>query len=324
MPFVHFELCILHFRFYIFLYLRLRNFASIMIKRIAYFILVSIFLAGCEKSITFTPENAESLVVVEATIENGQAPIVILSNSVNYFSQISPEILAGSFIRNASIEISNGILTHKLKEYIIPGLNGYNLYYYSVDSASLSTAFKGEFGKSYSLNITTGGKDYTANTSIPLLAKKIDSLWWDKAPGNIDTSFVKVVARVTDPPGYGNYIRYFTRRNQEPFWPGRNSAFDDQVVDGKTYDVQIDRGVNRNEEIDEETYALFDRGDTVTIKQCNIDKQTYDFWRTIEYSYASIGNPFSSPTKVLGNIKGGGLGYFGGYAAQYISLIIPK
>lgn len=295
-----------------------------MIKRIVYFILASIVLARCEKSITFTPENAESLVVVEATIENGQAPVVILSSSVNYFSQISPDILSNSFIRNANIEISNGTLTHKLKEYVISGINGYNLFYYSVDSANLSTAFKGEFEKSYTLKITTGGKDYTAITTIPALAKKIDSLWWQKAPGNLDSNYVKVVARVTDPPGYGNYIRYFTRRNQEPFWPGRNSTFDDQIVDGKTYDVQIDRGVNRNEVIDEETYTLFDRGDTVTLKQCNIDKPTYDFWRTIEYSYASIGNPFSSPTKVLTNIKGGGLGYFGGYAAQYISLIIPK
>jgi hypothetical protein len=43
----------------------------------------------------------------------------------------------------------------------------------------------------------------------------------------------------------------------------------------------------------------------------------------MEFSYQSIGNPFSSPTKVLGNVKGA-LGYFGGYAVQYKSLVIPK
>ncbi|MGB8193468.1 MAG: DUF4249 family protein, partial [Chitinophagaceae bacterium] len=53
------------------------------------------------------------------------------------------------------------------------------------------------------------------------------------------------------------------------------------------------------------------------------DKATFDFWRTMEFSYASIGNPFSSPTKVLGNVKGA-LGYFGGYAVQYKTIIIPK
>jgi len=297
-----------------------------MLKRVSYFILICILLYGCEKSISFTPDNADPLVVVEATIENDLAPIVILSHSVNYFSEITPDILANSFIHDANIEISNGTLTHKLKEYkVARSVSGYDLYYYSIDSANLSTAFLGEFSKTYSLKIITGGKEYTSTTTIPALVKKIDSLWWEKPTGSLDTTvFAKLMAKVTDPPGYGNYIRYFTSRNKEPFWPGLNSSFDDQIVDGTTYNVQIDQGVNRNEEFDDETYALFNRGDTVTVKQCNIDKATYDFFRTLEYSYASIGNPFSSPTKVLTNIKGGGLGYFGGYAAQYISLIIPK
>jgi hypothetical protein len=43
----------------------------------------------------------------------------------------------------------------------------------------------------------------------------------------------------------------------------------------------------------------------------------------MEFNYSSIGNPFSSPTKVLGNIKGGALGYFGGYAVQYSTIVIP-
>ena len=61
------------------------------------------------------------------------------------------------------------------------------------------------------------------------------------------------------------------------------------------------------------TYSYFGRGDIMSVKFCNIDKAVFDFWRTMEYSYASIGNPFSSPTKVIGNISNGALGYFGGY-----------
>ncbi len=68
---------------------------------------------------------------------------------------------------------------------------------------------------------------------------------------------------------------------------------------------------------------FFNKGDTITLKFTNIDKSTFDFWRTMEYSYQSIGNPFSSPTRVTGNIKGA-LGYFGGYAAQYKTVIVPK
>jgi hypothetical protein len=289
-----------------------------------YLIFLLAFLSSCEKSITFKLDSPQPLVVVEASIENGQAPVVILSKSVDYFSKITPQILANSFIRNATVEISNGTKTHRLKEYIIPDSSGYNLYYYSIDSANLGTAFVGELAHNYSLKLLVEGKEYTATTTIPALVKQLDSLWYEKGPPNYDSNFVKLMARTTDPAGYGNYIRYFTKSNREPFWPGLNSVFDDQIIDGKTYNVQVDKGVNRNESFNQETFNLFYKGDTATVKFCNIDKTTFDFWRTMEYSYGSIGNPFSSPTKVLGNIKGGALGYFGGYAAQYISLVIPK
>lgn len=281
-------------------------------------------LAACEKAITFTPRNAEPVVVIEATIENGEAPTVILSRSLNYFSKLSPDSLANSFIRNAEVYVSNGVKTHRLKEYAFPANNGYTIYYYSTDSANLATAFEGEFSKSYSLQVKTGGREYTATTTIPALTKKIDSLWWLPAPNNPDSSKVIVMSRTTDPPGFGNYIRYYTQSNAEVFYPGLNSVFDDQIVDGKTYDIQIEHGVDRNQSIDLEEYAFFYRGDIVTVKLCNIDKATFDFWRTMEYNYSSIGNPFSSPVKVLSNIKGGGLGYFGGYAAQYYTLVIPQ
>ncbi len=126
-----------------------------------------------------------------------------------------------------------------------------------------------------------------------------------------------------DPSGFGDYIRYFTKRNSEPFYPGLNSIFDDQVIDGTSYEIQVERGIPRTGTIPD-GYSFFDKGDVITLKLCNIDKATYDFWRTMEFSYASVGNPFSSPTKVVNNISSGGLGYFGGYAAQYRTIIIPQ
>ena len=116
-------------------------------------------MAACEKAINFQPQNADTAVVVEAYIENGQAPIVILSKSMDYFSKINQDILANSFINGATIFISNGTKTHKLREYIVPVLSGYNLFYYSIDSFDLATAFVGEFNKAYSLRIIVDGKE---------------------------------------------------------------------------------------------------------------------------------------------------------------------
>ena len=49
---------------------------------------VSIIAAGCEKKIDFHLDEPGPKLVVEATIENGQPPVVILSRSLNYFSTI--------------------------------------------------------------------------------------------------------------------------------------------------------------------------------------------------------------------------------------------
>ena len=286
--------------------------------------ILGLIFASCEKTISFKPNDSPPVVVIEATIENGKPPVVILSHSLNYFNTISPDLLASSFIRNAEVTVSNGTKTHRLKEYGVPVANGYALYYYSTDSSNLSTAFTGEFGKSYSLSVKVDEKEYTATTTIPTLAKKIDSLWWKPAPNEPDTVKVVLMGRFTDPPGLGNYTRYFTQVDGLLFYPGLNSVMDDQLTDGTTYDFQIEKGVDRNNGINLQEYAFFDKGDSIVVKYCNIDKATFDFWRTMEYSYSNVGNPFGAPTTVLSNIQGGGLGYFGGYAAQYIAIKIPK
>lgn len=281
-------------------------------------------LMSCEKTLDIKPDVQTPKLVVEAQIESGLPPIVVLSSSLNYFSTIDSASLNDSYVHGANVSLSDGTKLVPLKEYTVPLRGGYFFYYYSTSQTSPATSMVGTLGRKYDLTIGAGGQTYTATTNIPLLTKKIDSLWWKKAPNNPDTSKVVLMARVTDPLGYGNYIRYFTKVNNKDFNPGLNSVFDDQIIDGKTYDVQVDQGVFRNEKVEFEEYGYFKRGDTATVKFCNIDKASYDFWRTWEFTYRSVGNPFSTPGKVLGNISNGGLGSFCGYAIQYKSLIIPK
>jgi len=296
-----------------------------MFKCLLGWIFLCILISSCEKAINFDLSASPTQLVVDASIENNKEPVVILSNSLNYFGKINENVLEQSFVHNALITISNGAKTQTLKEYQKDNLAGAGpLYYYSTNDSDLANLFFGEFNTSYSLNITVSSKQYTAKTTIPTIAKKIDSLWWIPAPHNTDTTLVVLNGRVTDPPGYGNYIRYFTEVDSGGFFPGLTSVYDDQITDGTTYNVEIDQGVDRNQSLDINNYSFFHKGDSITVKFCNIDKATFDFWRTMEYNYQSIGNPFSSPTQVLGNISNGALGYFGGYAAQYISLKVPK
>jgi hypothetical protein len=292
-------------------------------KYLFFLITVSFILISCEKGVTFDLEESAPKLVVEATIETNQPPFVVLSKSQNFFAQINADILAQSFVRNAEVYVSNGILTHKLKEYATPLSNGYTFYFYSLDSSNLPTAFVGQTNTQYSLRIVADGKEYTATTKIPTITRRIDSVFWKQAPGSKAPNKAVVMVKATDQLGLGDYIRYFTKRNREGFYPAFNSVFDDQIIDGISYEVEVERGVDRTQDLPDD-YTLFEKGDTVTLKLTQIDKATFDFWRTMEFSYANIGNPFGSPTKVLSNISNGALGYFGGYAPQFRTIIIPR
>src|SRR4029078_8709209 len=122
----------------------------------------------------------------------------------------SPDMLTQSFVHGADVTVSNGSLTHKLKEYSRALGNGVSLYYYSIDSSNLSTSFVGQLNHQYSLKINSEGKEYTATTTIPNLTKKIDSVWWKNPPviSGSDTNKVIVMVKATDAPGYGDYVRY--------------------------------------------------------------------------------------------------------------------
>jgi hypothetical protein len=286
-------------------------------------LIVLLAFVSCERAIDPKLENQPSKLVVDGQIEQGQPPVIVLTRSIGYFSSIDSTQLKNTFVHNAIVTVSNGIITHQLKEYAVPVSNG-TVYFYSNDPAQPATVITGQVGKTYSLSIQAEGKTYTSSTTIPQPAKKLDSLWWKPAPRPEFGWEVVLWVRATDPPGYGNYIRYFTKRNSGQFLPGLYSVYDDQFVDGKTYDLQVDPGQDKNLPRDHpDRSPFFAKGDTVTLKFCNIDKTTHDFWRTWEYSYSAIGNPFGTPAKVQGNISNDALGAFCGYSVQYKSLIIP-
>ena len=285
------------------------------------FVLFASLLLSCEKNIDFDLKQSPDVLVVDAEIENDKAPTVILTKSFSYFSTIDPQLLAQSFVHNADVYISNGTLTHKLKEYSYPLVPGYLAYLYSIDSSSLATAFLGEFNKAYTLKIITDGEEYNASVRIPSLATFPDSVYFKQAPFIPDTNKRSMFVKAHDPVGLGNYVRYFTKRNSNPFWPGQASVYSDEVIDGTTYDVSFPQGIDRNDPPKADS-NFYKRGDTVTLKFCNIDRSTYTYWTTWEFAYQSIGNPFSQPNKVVGNISNGALGVFCGYAAWYRKQIV--
>src|SRR5690349_10817907 len=131
------------------------------LHKIYFLFLMLIIFSSCEKTIKLKVQDQPSKLVVDASIENDQFPVVVLSTSLNYFSSISAEELAKSFVHDAVITISDGTKISQLKEYSYHDTSGVTLYYYTIDSANLVNAIAGQFNKQYHLDIKTkDGQEY--------------------------------------------------------------------------------------------------------------------------------------------------------------------
>lgn len=289
----------------------------------AYF--VCSLASSCEKNVDFKLRPGTEKVVVEGTIETGLPPYIFLTKSIGFFSNIDLNTLADAFLHDAVITVSDGNDTVMLKEYQFSN-NGAPFYFYTVDSADIhALAFRGIAGRHYELKIRYAGATYTSSTLIPYPVP-LDSLWAlpppeAEMPEDYPDSRL-LYAQYTDPDTPGNRIRYFTQTNNAPFLAPLYSVYDDAIINGTSVQIQLPSGFNKMDSINRETLGYFYKGDTVVIKWCSIDKQVFDFWRTLEYSFGSTGNPFSSPVEVTTNMSGGALGVWAGYGSIYDTLII--
>ncbi len=311
---------------------------------------------SCTKEIDIDIPGENQQVVVEGTIENGVPPILLLTKSQNFFGTIDINNFDSYFIHEAYVKITGSDGTEEtlielcLQNLHLPEaqqeivLNA--LGFTSIDSADIpnicvytvpdivtyfstgSCNFMGKERTTYQLDIVSPplfGSDsvrVTSSTYIPT-AVGLDSLSIRPATNEkYKDSMVSIYANVSVPDTFGNFLRYKTRRNSEPFYnPLGSSVYDDKLFVGLTISLPLERGQNPNADFDFETDTYFWKGDTVTVKWSNIDSKTYDFFYTLENDGGD--NPFSGAVKIKSNIHNG-LGVWAGYATKYYQIIIPK
>jgi hypothetical protein len=277
---------------------------------------------GCERNVTVEVPESEEQIVVEGKIETDGFPQVILSRSLPFFGEINVNEVFQNTIQGATVIVEDGFTIDTLKQF--PGFG----YYFG-------TQIIGVPGRTYKLTIYVEGKTLYSITTIPHPVI-LDSVWW-KVDGNRD-SLGFAWAHITDPDTLGNCYQWFAQRiNQYTFGvdsgevkdsvfiaaPG--SVFEDKFFNVKSFDFSFPRGFFRfstkEDDYNEERY-FFKRGDTIVVKFCSIDRNTFEFWRTEETQVQNNGNPFGSPAPVTHNIEGG-LGIWGGFA-PYFDTIIAK
>jgi Domain of unknown function (DUF4249) len=309
---------------------------------------------ACTKDLTpDQPNDLSYNLVVDGNIENGKPPIVLLTRSTKVFGDLNVNTLGSFLVHGADVRVvTDAHDTIQLEEICLktlpiadslkrPLLAGLGIVVYDSASVPDVCAYTLPIGEltsyfgggvcthcgveqhSYGLIIRHQGQVVTATTSIPEVLG-VGGLTLRPKPNN--DSLVNVVAKLVVPPGYGRFVRYWTKRNQEPYYtPFTGSVFDDKFFSGKTVELPLERGISASygTTVNQETFGYFWRGDTVVIKWVNIDSHTYDFFLTLENDGGN--SPFGAPIKVKSNVVGNkAIGIWAGYGAKYYTVVIPK
>ena len=274
-------------------------------KNLIPFLFLMLLLTSCEKDITVDLPVPESQIVIEGYITPGTSAYVFISKSVAYFAPVDSAALLSAAVKNATVIVSDGIITDTLVE-LDPNYG----YFY------ISPNITGEVGKTYTLTvITETGETATAVTTInpPV---PLDSIWY--LPQNPDDSLGWTWARLSDPPAVENNYRWFAKRlgKDDDFIAPIGSVIEDKFFDGLAFDFAYNRGSVPNstaEDDNNEEEGYFKRGDTIVVKWACITKESFDFWRSAETQSSSNGNPFGSPAPLKSNIEGG-IGIWEGFS----------
>jgi hypothetical protein len=314
-------------------------------------VVISFLFFGCEKEIDVELPDVESRIVVDGQIENGKAPIVLLTRSQGYFEPTDLQALQDIFIQGAKVSVKHNGQTDTLVEVCSSSLPPQLLEQLSEQTGFspealqqidicgyTSFTFVGETNTVYDLKVEVGEEVLTSSTKINNLVE-LDSLWFEIA-GEAD-SLGFLWAEITDPDTLGNAYRWFAKRiNDYPAWSENageqkdqsyiapiGSAYDDQFYNGLSFEFAYYRGVATNSgkpDDQNEERGYYKLGDTVAVRGCHIDRGVFRFVQSFETNVSQAGSPFASPANVDSNIEGG-LGVWAGYAAAYDTVVcVPQ
>ncbi|NEM97045.1 DUF4249 domain-containing protein [Pontibacter burrus] len=265
-------------------------------KRILY-LLPLVFLLSCdmEKEIEVVLPPHEPQLVVECYLENGYTFEATVLESSSYFDPPTAPAIP-------STEVYIMYRDKRVQLNYNPGYNNRTNRYYTHKS---STRMNAKPGETYRIEVI-GTKDRVVTGFTTILPKvPISELEWkfnDKDKALLLTTF-------QDDPDMTNYYRYMTHVGSMKKNARRDFVTDDNLTNGKvtTYGSAYD----------------YEVGDTLILSLFNIEKQYYDFLRSVSDARNANGNPFSQPTKIKSSVQGG-IGIFTNLVYDRKTVIIKE
>ncbi len=301
-------------------------------------VLLGLSFSACERE--FIPEESteEPEIVVEGYIEAGPGTnptFVTITQTLSFFQELGQDAFEDLYVHDAEVTVSDGTQEWELVEVCWENLPDeireqvLELVGFSVDTLAFNACvyidptfqLEGEVGKTYDLEIKVKEKVLTASTTIPPHVP-LDSISTRMLAGDSLADWREIRAFIDDPADRKDFYRYFTAVNSPVLVSPINSVVDDPLFNGQSFEFPIAKAEARDSTGDFETFGLYLVNDTVQIKWTNLDEEHFNFWNTLEFNAVNQG-PFSSYTRISGNVEGG-LGIWGGSSYSLYDLIIPE
>ncbi|NDV65685.1 DUF4249 domain-containing protein [Bacteroides sp. 224] len=264
-------------------------------------------LSACQRG-KYSDIPVDSKIVIEGWIEQGDVARVILSHSAPLTEEVDSSNYLKYVIRSAMVIVSDG--TEKDTLRLKSDLQHLPPYVYTGEKII------GETGGQYHLTVKYQNKEFTAQTTIPA-SVPIESVEYIKEHPNDTTGHLTI--RFTDPIGETNYYQVATllENHDNIFIPALYGNLSDDSFSSSQVVFKITRGITVYPETNFQAY--FTDGDQIRVKLRTMTEEGFNFWNSWQNEIMNALNPlFPANSSLKGNIKGGGIGFWGGYGQDCI------
>jgi Domain of unknown function (DUF4249) len=270
---------------------------KIYIRFFTGFIALSALLIACVKPVDLNLPPDENRLVVEGYLTPQKRLAVALQTSTGITSSLPLQLVDRAFVTITH----NGIIDTLRNLPLIDSANG-RAYNYS--SRARMTE---DYTNTYTLFIydSATGNSYTSTTKL-LPPVPIDSI--NHTVNN--SNEVSIGMKFTDPGATDNFYRRFAFTKE--FNPeGRaNFRFSDALFNGRDFSIF--------------TGFTFMKGDTVTVRLYNMNRNYFEFLESINVAGDAASNPLAQPVFAKGNISGDALGIFTGLSYAEKKYVVPR
>jgi hypothetical protein len=252
--------------------------------RLFFVSLILLLFTCCDKAIQLDLPPYEPELVIEMYLEEGKPLRCFLIESLPY-----SDTAINKPVNEATVIFSDGTRSDTLSNQITQ--DAVTSRYYNYYHPRL---LKFDSTKTYTLIITGNNKTVTSTTRFSQRKISVDSLKVKESEIEKDTFSVGMV--ITDPVDTENFYRILVGRSIYHFATDPTDfRVSDESFNGKTFSF-----------FSEPDYA---RNDTITVRVYSLLKEHYEYLESIGDARRSNFNPFSQPSRIKSNIKGG-LGIF--------------